>query len=187
MERGRGRRWVVAALPVRQRLDGIWVWRSGSGLRGAFMARSVVRDQMTWCRWRAMVAAMRSRHRRSRLAIGRVGRPAAAARVKASVHTRCQWRSAIGPKPPRGLPAYAAKSKLAASHRRAYFRTFLRYLDVFSETVAGLPYSLWALLVTSWWLGWLVWLVRLCGTQVFMSLSLKMSRNTIRVFVVAPL
>ena len=37
----------------------------------------------------------------------------------------------------------------------------LRYLDEKSETVAGLPYSLWALLVTSWWLDWLVWLVRL--------------------------
>ena len=46
---------MVAALPVRHRLDGIWVWRSGSGLRGAFMARSVVRDQMTWCRLRRCV------------------------------------------------------------------------------------------------------------------------------------
>ena len=37
----------------------------------------------------------------------------------------------------------------------------LRYLMEFSETVAGLAYSLWSLLVTSWWLGWLAWLVRL--------------------------
>ena len=56
----------------------------------------------------------------------------------------------------------------------------------FPETVAALPYSLWALPDCSWWLGWLVWLVRLWETQVFMSLSLKMSRNTIRVFVVTP-
>ena len=63
----------------------------------------------------------------------------------------------------------------------------LRSLDEFSETDAGLPYSLWALPDCSWWLGWLVWLVRLWGTQVFVSLSLKMSRNTIRVFVVPPL
>ena len=62
----------------------------------------------------------------------------------------------------------------------------LRSLNEISETVAGLPYSLWALPDCSWWLGWLVWLVRLWGTQVFVSLSLKMSRNTIRVFVVAP-
>ena len=63
----------------------------------------------------------------------------------------------------------------------------LRSFDEFSETDAGLPYSLWALPDCSWWLGWLVWLVRLWGTQVFVSLSLKMSRNTIRVFVVPPL
>ena len=62
----------------------------------------------------------------------------------------------------------------------------LRYLNDFPETVAALPYSLWALPDCSWWLGWLVWLVRLWGTQKTRSPSLKISRNTIRVFVVAP-
>ena len=65
-------------------------------------------------------------------------------------------------------------------------REALRSLDDFSETVAGLPYSLWALPACSWWLGWLVWLVRVWGTQKNRSSSLKMSRNTIRVFVVVP-
>ena len=59
-------------------------------------------------------------------------------------------------------------------------------LNDFSETVAGLPYSLWALPACSGWLGWLVYLVGLWGTQVFMSLSLKMSRSTIRVYVAPP-
>ena len=63
---------------------------------------------------------------------------------------------------------------------------FLRSTNDFSETVAGLPYSLWALPACSGWLGWLVYLVGLWGTQVFMSLSLKMSRSTIRVYVAPP-
>ena len=67
-----------------------------------------------------------------------------------------------------------------------YATECLRYLNELSETVAGLPYSLWALPACSGWLGWLVYLVGLWGTQVFMSLSLKMSRSTIRVYVAPP-
>ena len=59
----------------------------------------------------------------------------------------------------------------------------LRYLNEISETVAGLPYSLWALPDCSWWLGWLVWLVRLWGTQNTRSLHLEIFRFTIRVSV----
>jgi hypothetical protein len=62
----------------------------------------------------------------------------------------------------------------------------LRSINDFSETVAGLPYSLWALPACSGWLGWLVYLVGLWGAHVFMSLSLKMSRSTIRVYVAPP-
>ena len=56
-------------------------------------------------------------------------------------------------------------------------RDCLLYLDKFSETVVGLPYSLWALLVSFWCLGWLLWLATLWGSQVVPSLSLKMSQN----------
>ena len=59
----------------------------------------------------------------------------------------------------------------------------LRPLNEISETVAGLPYSLWALPDCSWWLGWLVWLVRLWGTQNIRSLRLEIFRFTIRVSV----
>jgi len=53
-----------------------------------------------------------------------------------------------------------------------------------SETVAGLLYTLWAQPDCSWWLGWLVWLVRWKGSQKGRCLPLSMSRLTIRVYVV---
>ena len=64
---------------------------------------------------------------------------------------------------------------------------YLRSLDDFSETVAGLPYSLWALSDASGWLGWVPWLVRLWGIQETRSLHLEISRFTIRVYVGPPL
>ena len=70
--------------------------------------------------------------------------------------------------------------------RRLLGRDSLRALNDFSEMVAGLPYSLWALPACSGSLGWLVHLVGLWGTQVFMYLALKISRSTIRVYVVPP-
>ena len=63
---------------------------------------------------------------------------------------------------------------------------FLRYLDGFSETVAGLPHSLWALSDASGWLGWVPWLVRLWGIQETRYLHLEISRFTIRVYVGPP-
>jgi len=55
-----------------------------------------------------------------------------------------------------------------------------------SETVAGLLYTLWAQPDCSWWLGWLVWLVRWKGSQKGRCLPLSMSRLTIRVYVGPP-
>ena len=51
--------------------------------------------------------------------------------------------------------------------------------DEFSETVAGLPYSLWALSDASGWLSWVPWLVRLWGIQETRSLltSRKLPRG----------
>ena len=64
---------------------------------------------------------------------------------------------------------------------------FSGHLMDFSETVAGLPYSLWALSDASGWLGWVPWLVRLWGIQEMRSLHLEISRFTIRVYVLPPL
>ena len=63
----------------------------------------------------------------------------------------------------------------------------LRSFDDFSETVAGLPYSLWALSDASGWLGWVPWLVRLWGIQETRSLHLEIFRFTIHVYVGPPL
>ena len=64
--------------------------------------------------------------------------------------------------------------------------SFWGLLFISSETGSGSSYSLWALPDCSYWLGCEAWLVRLWGTQKTGSLSLKISRNTIHVFVVAP-
>ena len=63
----------------------------------------------------------------------------------------------------------------------------LRSFDDFSETAAGLPYSLWALSDASGWLGWVAWLVRLWGIQETRSLHLEISRFATRVYVGPPL
>ena len=65
--------------------------------------------------------------------------------------------------------------------------SFSGHLMFFSETVAGLPYSLWALSDASGWLGWVPWLVRLWGIQETRSLHLEISRFMIRVYVGPPL